>query len=72
MNFQAFGLTTALAWIPWSYSYVCANCSKCNKFEGRKAYTKHVDAIYKQNDISWFTPVELFKVKLSPYFKLLV
>ncbi|KAK6122774.1 hypothetical protein DH2020_043472 [Rehmannia glutinosa] len=27
----------------------------------RKAYVKHLDAIYKQSDISWFTPVELFK-----------
>ncbi|XP_042064982.1 uncharacterized protein LOC121808513 [Salvia splendens] len=34
---------------------------KFNQLDGRKAYTKHVDAIYKQNDISWFTPVELFK-----------
>lgn len=23
---------------------------------------KHLDKIYKQGDISWFTPVELFKV----------
>lgn len=29
---------------------------------GRKAYMKHLDNIYKQNDVSWFTPVELFKV----------
>ncbi|KZV37670.1 hypothetical protein F511_32680 [Dorcoceras hygrometricum] len=27
----------------------------------RKAYMKHLDKIYKQSDISWFTPVELFK-----------
>lgn len=29
---------------------------------GRKAYMQYLDAIYKKNDISWFTPVELFKV----------
>lgn len=23
---------------------------------------KHLDKLYKQSDISWFTPVELFKV----------
>ncbi|GFP98331.1 NADH dehydrogenase [ubiquinone] complex i assembly factor 7 homolog, partial [Phtheirospermum japonicum] len=34
---------------------------KFNQLAGRKAYLKHLDAIYKQSDISWFTPVELFK-----------
>ncbi|KAL3321584.1 hypothetical protein AABB24_039279 [Solanum stoloniferum] len=34
---------------------------KFNRFEGRKAYMKHLDKIYKQSDVSWFTPVELFK-----------
>ncbi|XP_043707596.1 uncharacterized protein LOC122656955 [Telopea speciosissima] len=34
---------------------------KFNQLEGRKAYMRHLDNIYKQNDISWFTPVELFK-----------
>ncbi|PIN11264.1 hypothetical protein CDL12_16143 [Handroanthus impetiginosus] len=34
---------------------------KFNQLEGRKAYMKHLDAIYKQSDTSWFTPVELFK-----------
>ncbi|KAI3994611.1 hypothetical protein MKX01_007903 [Papaver californicum] len=34
---------------------------KFNKFEGRRAYLRHLDKIYKQSDISWFTPVELFK-----------
>ncbi|OVA00095.1 putative S-adenosyl-L-methionine-dependent methyltransferase MidA [Macleaya cordata] len=34
---------------------------KFNKLEGRRAYLRHLDKIYKQNDISWFTPVELFK-----------
>ncbi|KAF7132288.1 hypothetical protein RHSIM_Rhsim09G0055700 [Rhododendron simsii] len=28
---------------------------------GRKAYVQYLDTIYKKNDISWFTPVELFK-----------
>lgn len=28
---------------------------------GRKAYMRYLDKIYKQSDISWFTPVELFK-----------
>ncbi|KAL5702669.1 hypothetical protein ACHQM5_027854 [Ranunculus cassubicifolius] len=32
-----------------------------NRLEGRKAYMRHLDKIYKQNDIAWFTPVELFK-----------
>lgn len=34
---------------------------KFNQLQGRKAYMKHVDKIYKQSEISWFTPVELFK-----------
>ncbi|KAL2469507.1 Protein of unknown function (DUF185) [Abeliophyllum distichum] len=34
---------------------------KFNQLEGRKAYMRHLDKIYKQSDISWFTPVELFK-----------
>ncbi|KAJ4722985.1 Protein arginine methyltransferase NDUFAF7 [Melia azedarach] len=34
---------------------------KFNQLQGRKAYMKHLDKIYKQSDISWFTPVELFK-----------
>ncbi|KAK4854972.1 hypothetical protein QYF36_002836 [Acer negundo] len=34
---------------------------KFNQIAGRKAYMKHLDKIYKQSDISWFTPVELFK-----------
>ncbi|XVF84647.1 hypothetical protein PTKIN_Ptkin17bG0054200 [Pterospermum kingtungense] len=34
---------------------------KFNQLEGRKAYMKHLDKIYKQSGISWFTPVELFK-----------
>ncbi|KAG8372744.1 hypothetical protein BUALT_Bualt12G0098600 [Buddleja alternifolia] len=34
---------------------------KFNQLDGRRAYLKHLDAIYKQSDTSWFTPVELFK-----------
>ncbi|GKV28707.1 hypothetical protein SLEP1_g37724 [Rubroshorea leprosula] len=34
---------------------------KFNQLEGRKAYMKHLDKVYKQSGISWFTPVELFK-----------
>ncbi|KAF6145941.1 hypothetical protein GIB67_007960 [Kingdonia uniflora] len=34
---------------------------KFNKLEGRRAYMQYLDSIYKQNDIAWFTPVELFK-----------
>lgn len=34
---------------------------KFNRLEGRKAYMNHLDKIYKQSDVSWFTPVELFK-----------
>ncbi|KAJ6424243.1 hypothetical protein OIU84_025096 [Salix udensis] len=34
---------------------------KFNQLEGRKAYMNHLDKIYKRSDISWFTPVELFK-----------
>ncbi|EEF44238.1 conserved hypothetical protein [Ricinus communis] len=33
---------------------------KFNQLQGRKAYLNHLDKIYKQSDISWFTPVELF------------
>uniref|UniRef100_A0A453G9D8 Protein arginine methyltransferase NDUFAF7 n=4 Tax=Aegilops tauschii subsp. strangulata TaxID=200361 RepID=A0A453G9D8_AEGTS len=32
-----------------------------HKLEGRTAYMKHLDKLYKMHDISWFTPVELFK-----------
>ncbi|XP_041024725.1 protein arginine methyltransferase NDUFAF7 homolog, mitochondrial isoform X1 [Juglans microcarpa x Juglans regia] len=32
-----------------------------NQLEGRKAYMKYLDDIYKRSDIAWFTPVELFK-----------
>ena len=28
---------------------------------GRKAYMRYLDKIYKQSDVSWFTPVEIFK-----------
>ncbi|XP_062109126.1 uncharacterized protein LOC133819799 [Humulus lupulus] len=34
---------------------------KFNQLEGRQAYMKHLEKIYKDSDISWFTPVELFK-----------
>ncbi|XP_040373662.1 uncharacterized protein LOC112196494 isoform X2 [Rosa chinensis] len=34
---------------------------KFNQIEGRKAYMKYLDKIYKGSEISWFTPVELFK-----------
>ncbi|KAI3440815.1 Protein arginine methyltransferase NDUFAF7 [Psidium guajava] len=34
---------------------------KFNQLEGRKDYMEHLDKIYRQSDISWFTPVELFK-----------
>ncbi|KAL1188760.1 hypothetical protein V5N11_004287 [Cardamine amara subsp. amara] len=34
---------------------------KFNQLEGRKAYMKLLEKVYKQSDISWFTPVELFK-----------
>ncbi|KAM7258946.1 hypothetical protein ACFE04_014687 [Oxalis oulophora] len=34
---------------------------KFSNFAGRKAYMNHLDKIYKQSDISWFTPVEIFK-----------
>ncbi|CAK9318856.1 unnamed protein product [Citrullus colocynthis] len=34
---------------------------KFNQLDGRKAYMRYLDKIYKQSDISWFTPVELFK-----------
>ncbi|OMO93036.1 putative S-adenosyl-L-methionine-dependent methyltransferase MidA protein [Corchorus capsularis] len=34
---------------------------KFHQLEGRKAYMKQLDKIYKQSGISWFTPVELFK-----------
>ncbi|CAA0165697.1 unnamed protein product [Arabidopsis thaliana] len=34
---------------------------KFNQLEGRKEYMKLLEKVYKQSDISWFTPVELFK-----------
>ncbi|KAH9620434.1 hypothetical protein KSS87_004126, partial [Heliosperma pusillum] len=37
---------------------------KFNQLQGRKAYLQHLNKIYKQSDISWFTPVELFKMSL--------
>ncbi|KAL5157956.1 hypothetical protein HKD37_15G042534 [Glycine soja] len=40
---------------------VLPNAIKFNQLQGRKAYMKYLDNIYKQSDISWFTPVELFK-----------
>ncbi|XP_020230802.1 uncharacterized protein LOC109811455 isoform X2 [Cajanus cajan] len=40
---------------------VLPNAIKFNQLQGRKAYMKYLDTIYKQSDISWFTPVELFK-----------
>ncbi|XP_039122185.1 protein arginine methyltransferase NDUFAF7 homolog, mitochondrial isoform X1 [Dioscorea cayenensis subsp. rotundata] len=32
-----------------------------NQLQGRVAYMKLLDKLYKQHDIAWFTPVELFK-----------
>ncbi|KAG6667739.1 hypothetical protein CIPAW_01G121800 [Carya illinoinensis] len=32
-----------------------------NQLEGRKAYMKYLDDLYKRSDIAWYTPVELFK-----------
>lgn len=34
---------------------------KFNQIEGRKAYMKYLDKIYKGSEISWFTPAEIFK-----------
>lgn len=34
---------------------------KFNQLEGRNAYLHYLDNLYKENDIAWFTPVELFK-----------
>lgn len=34
---------------------------KFNQLAGRNAYMNYLDKIYKQSDIAWFTPVELFK-----------
>ncbi|CAH2038900.1 unnamed protein product [Thlaspi arvense] len=34
---------------------------KFNQLDGRKAYMKLLEKVYRQSDISWFTPVELFK-----------
>ncbi|KAG9447478.1 hypothetical protein H6P81_013606 [Aristolochia fimbriata] len=34
---------------------------KFSSFEGRTDYVKYLDNLYKVHDISWFTPVELFK-----------
>lgn len=40
---------------------VLKNSIKFNQLEGRKDYMRQLDRIYTQSDISWFTPVELFK-----------
>ncbi|XP_027120253.1 protein arginine methyltransferase NDUFAF7 homolog, mitochondrial-like isoform X1 [Coffea arabica] len=32
-----------------------------NKLGGQKAYMQLLDKVYKQNEVSWFTPAELFK-----------
>ncbi|KAE9599192.1 putative protein arginine methyltransferase NDUFAF7 [Lupinus albus] len=40
---------------------VLPNTIKFNNLQGRKAYMRYLDNVYKQSDISWFTPVELFK-----------
>ncbi|BFG13802.1 hypothetical protein CerSpe_000760 [Prunus speciosa] len=34
---------------------------KFNQLEGRKGYMKYLDKIYKESELSWFTPVEIFK-----------
>ncbi|XP_038720887.1 uncharacterized protein LOC120013219 [Tripterygium wilfordii] len=34
---------------------------KFDQLEGRQAYMKYLDKIYKQSDMAWFTPVELYK-----------
>ncbi|BBG92346.1 Protein of unknown function D, partial [Prunus dulcis] len=34
---------------------------KFNQLEGRKGYMKYLDKIYKESEVSWFTPVEIFK-----------
>ncbi|CAN6447795.1 unnamed protein product [Victoria cruziana] len=36
-------------------------CIKFNELEGRSDYLKLLDNLYKENDIAWFTPAELFK-----------
>lgn len=33
-----------------------------NHFTGRRHYMQYLDELYKQHDISWFTPAELFKI----------
>lgn len=32
-----------------------------NQLQGRTAYLKYLDSLYRRHDIAWFTPVELFK-----------
>ncbi|XP_048139876.1 uncharacterized protein LOC115757213 isoform X4 [Rhodamnia argentea] len=44
------------SWLLWR-----SFCSLCNALCARKDYMEHLDKIYRQSDISWFTPVELFK-----------
>ncbi|MCO5597832.1 hypothetical protein L7F22_051916 [Adiantum nelumboides] len=34
-----------------------------SSFKGRRQYMQRLNSLYRQNDISWFTPVELFKRK---------
>ncbi|XP_054821300.1 uncharacterized protein LOC129320120 [Prosopis cineraria] len=40
---------------------VLENSIKFNQLEGRTGYMRCLDNIYKQSDVSWFTPVEIFK-----------
>ncbi|KAJ3693928.1 hypothetical protein LUZ60_009408 [Juncus effusus] len=40
---------------------VLENSIRFNQLDGRSAYMKYLDKLYKRHDISWFTPVELFK-----------
>lgn len=39
---------------------------------GRKAYLQHLNDLYKQNNVSWFTPIEIFQARFFVIAALLV
>lgn len=50
--------------VGYSFAATFFNTVDCWHITGRMGYMRFLDDIYKQSDISWFTPVELFKVHI--------
>lgn len=55
---------TLLLIVPFHWFVGTSNVVDWSNISGRKAYMRYLDNIYKQSDISWFTPVEIFKVNI--------